>query len=90
LFESHLQIHRSSDIVSRLSEDERVAVLQRISRLEQLYSVIDCYRWLATRFGSSVYVDVNLAEKTALECAEEIELLIAKLGLQRKKGMRKR
>lgn len=84
-----VKVHQSPDKVVR-HEEERMAALARIGRLEQLYTVIDCYRWLATRFGRDVYPDVALAEQTAVVCGKEIEMLIAQLGIQKKRGSRKR
>ncbi len=76
-----VKVHQTANSMSRsLSEDERLAVTQRISRLEQLYSVIDTYRWLGTRFGDEIFVDMTTAEATALSCAREIEVCISKLG----------
>ncbi len=81
-----VKIHCKEDEIDKgrpaLREEERDAVSQRIARLESLYSVVDCYVWLATRFGEEVYTDLSHAMATRQNCADEIAHGIALLGWQ--------
>jgi hypothetical protein len=89
-----VKIHRSDDEIDAdrpaLRDEQRDAVSQRIGRLESLYSVVDCYVWLATRFGEDVYRELSLAIATRQNCADEIARCIALLGWQPGDARRKK
>ncbi len=72
-----------------LTEEERSAVSGRIARLESLYSVIDCYIWLAIRFGERIYCDMELAIETRRLCAEQIDRSISRLGMMPRTSSRR-